>query len=108
MGIDRIMLMAKEPELDAPLDAFVVIATPERRDAALELVSELRRRGLRTDVDLAERSVSAQFKAADRRGARTALVVGDEWSEGSVTARDLASGAQEAVAIEEIEQWLQH
>lgn len=107
MGIDRIMLMAGEPELDAPLDAFVVIATPERRDAALELVSELRRRGLRTDVDLADRSVSAQFKAADRRGARTAIVVGDEWSDGSVTARDLSTGAQEVIPLEEIERWLQ-
>ena len=106
MGIDRIILMAKEPELDGLLDAFVVIATPERRDAALELVSELRRRGLRVDVDLGERSVSAQFRTADRRGACSALVVGDEWSEGSVTARDLVSGAQQTVAIEDIEPWL--
>jgi histidyl-tRNA synthetase len=106
MGIDRIMRMAKEPEPAAALDAFVVIATPERREAALDLVSELRRRGVRTDVDLAARSVSAQFKAADRRGARTALVVGDEWADGTITARDLTSGFQETVALEDIERWL--
>jgi len=106
MGIDRIMLMAGEDEGEPALDAFVVVADHDRHDAALELVSVLRRRGLRTDLELAERSVSAQFKAADRRGAATALVVGDEWADGVVTARDLDSGVEESVALEEIEGWL--
>ncbi len=106
MGIDRIMLMAKASDDGAQLDAFVVVASPDRRDAALDLVSELRRRGLRTDIELAERSVSAQFKAADRRSAAAALVVGDEWSNGEVTARDLTTGNQETIALEDIEQWV--
>jgi histidyl-tRNA synthetase len=50
--------------------------------------------------------VKAQFKAADRAGAADALVVGDEWDEGRVTARDLATGEQRSVTIEEIETWL--
>ena len=106
MGIDRIMLMGKPPEEAPVLDAFVVVADPLRRGAALELVSELRRRGLRTDIDLADRSVKAQFKAADRRSSAAALVVGDEWAEGRVTARDLATGTEEQVQLEEIEAWL--
>jgi histidyl-tRNA synthetase len=106
MGIDRILLMSQEGPPHDALDAFVIVADRSRRDAALDLVSELRRRGLRIDLDLGERSVSAQFKSADRRAAATALVVGDEWSDGKVTARDLTSGAEESVAVEEIEQWL--
>ncbi len=106
MGIDRIMLMAEHPPTGRALDVFVVVADPDRRDAALDLVSELRRRGFRTDIELAERSVSAQFKAADRRAAAVALVVGEEWSNGEVTTRDLATGEQEAVALEDIEPWL--
>ena len=106
MGIDRIMLMAGKRADQPALDAFVVIADPNRRDAGLDLVSELRRRGLRTDLDLAERSVSAQFKAADRRAAAWAVVVGDEWADGQVTARNLATGEQETVAVEGIEGWL--
>ncbi len=106
MGIDRIMLMAEPDGGDPALDAFVVVADRDRRDAALDLVSELRRRGLRTDLELAERSVSAQFKAADRRSAATALVVGDEWADGQVTARDLDTGMEQSVALDEIEQWL--
>jgi histidyl-tRNA synthetase len=106
MGIDRIMLMADEYGGEAALDAFVVVADQGRRDAALDLVSELRRRGLRTDLELADRSVGAQFKAANRRSATVVLVVGDEWADGQVTARDLDTGAEERVALEEIEQWL--
>ena len=106
MGIDRIMLMANQRPTDSALDVFVVLANPDRRDAALDLVSELRRRGFRTDMELADRSVSAQFKAADRRTAAVAIVVGDEWSNGEVTTRDLATGEQEAVALEDIEPWL--
>jgi histidyl-tRNA synthetase len=106
MGIDRIMLMAGQRDGGPALDAFVVVADQDRRTAALDLVSELRRRGLRIDLDLADRSVGAQFKAADRRSAATALVVGDEWAEGRVTARDLETGAEEDVALEEIAGWL--
>ena len=106
MGIDRIMLMAEMGAGEPVLDVFVVIADPNRRDAGLDLVSELRRRGLRVDLDLAGRSVSAQFRAADRREAVWALVVGDEWADGKVTARNLATGEQETVAVEGIEAWL--
>ncbi len=106
MGIDRIMLMGKLDDDRAALDVYVVVADPMRRIAALDLVSELRRRGLRTDLDLADRSVSAQFKSADRRAAAMAVVVGDEWAEGKVTVRDMGSGVQETVATEEIEGWL--
>jgi histidyl-tRNA synthetase len=106
MGIDRIMLMAEERGGEPALDAFVVVADQDRRSAALDLVSELRRRGLRIDLDLADRSVGAQFKAADRRSAAMALVVGDEWAEGRVTARDLETGVEEGIALEELERWL--
>ena len=50
--------------------------------------------------------MKAQFKAADRASAANALVVGEEWDEGGVTARDLATGEQRTVALEEIETWL--
>jgi histidyl-tRNA synthetase len=83
-----------------------VVADPERRTVATALVRRLREAGLRVDATAGEKSVKAQFKAADRAGAADALVVGDEWDEGRVTARDLATGEQRPVTIEEIETWL--
>jgi len=106
MGIDRILLAREQSEPRPSLDAFVILAAPERRADATALVRRLRGAGLRIDAVAGDRSVKAQFKAADRAGASNALVVGEEWDEGGVTARDLATGEQRTVALEEIETWL--
>jgi histidyl-tRNA synthetase len=106
MGLDRILLARGETAPGPSLDAFVVVADPDRRSVATALVRRLRDKGLRIDMTAGDRSVKAQFKAADRAGAANALVVGEEWDEGRVTARDLATGEQQPVAVEEIETWL--
>jgi histidyl-tRNA synthetase len=106
MGLDRILLAGGGRVAASALDIFVVVADPDRRADALELVSSLRGSGVRADLDLGGRSVRAQFRMADRRDARFAAVVGDEWEDDLVTVRDLGSGDQSAIAIEEIESWV--
>ena len=108
MGLDRILLARGKPEPQPSLDVFIIVAVPERRADARTLVRSLRRSGFRVDFAAGDRSVKAQFKAAGRARAATALVVGEEWNEGRVTARDLATGEQQPVAVEEIETWLKH
>ena len=70
-------------------------------DAARDLTARLRAAGLRADRAWDGRSPKAQFKAADRSGARLALVVGpDEAAAGTVAIKDLRSdgdGGQETV-----------
>jgi histidyl-tRNA synthetase len=107
MGLDRIILAMSDRTSTPALDAFVVLADDRLRRAALDLVSRLRHGGWRADMDLGRRSVKSQFKVADRRAAATAIVVGDEWHEGKVTVRNLGSGEQEQVDVEEMERWLQ-
>lgn len=106
MGVDRIILAMGERDLPRVLDLFVTYAGPPWKDEAVRLVSRLRREGLRVDIDLGDRSLKAQFRAADRRGARTAVVVGDEWHQGIVTAKDLVEGSQTTVPVEEIATWV--
>jgi len=108
MGLDRILLARGMREPRPSLDVFIIVAVPERRADARALVRNLRRSGFRADVAAGDRPVKAQFKAADRAGAAVALVVGEEWNEGRVTTRDLATGEQQPVAVEEIETWLKH
>lgn len=104
LGLDRIVLTLGTVEDVKPLDLFVVVAG-DRSLEAVRLVSDLRQRGLRVDMDVEGRSVKAQFRAADRRGAAGALVVGDEWLGSRVVAKDLTSGVQEVISIEEVEPW---
>lgn len=107
LGVDRIILALAEPtDGEAVLDAFVVVADDERWNDGFGLVAELRSAGLRADIDLGRRSVKAQFKAADRRKAAAALVVGQEWEDGEVSAKQLESGQEERVKADQIVAWV--
>ena len=104
LGCDRIV--EAMPEAEEPnLDLFVVVIG-DHVDAATAWVSGLRRAGARVDWSPG-RSVKAQFRAADRSGAPTVAVVGDEWGSGEVTMRAMAGGDEERIAIGEVESWLQ-
>jgi len=105
LGIDRVLL-ASSADPPSVLDAFVVIANEARRDVAMGLVSDLRQEGVRVDVLADDRSMKAQFRAADRRGAPAVVIVGDEWDDGVVAIKDLRSGDQETVKIGEVAAWL--
>jgi histidyl-tRNA synthetase len=107
MGVDRILLASPNERREALLDAFVVVTDESLRTQARVLTSELRSDGLRVDMTDTQKSVKAQFKDADRSEARTAIVVGSEWSNDEVTVKDLASAEQEAISAKEIKRWLQ-
>jgi histidyl-tRNA synthetase len=76
-----------------PRDAFV--AAPDgQRERALALVTELRRAGLRAELDLGGRGLKGQMKHADRVRARHAVILDED---GTITVRDMASGEQRQV-----------
>lgn len=106
MGVDRILLASDSPDRRSVLDAFVVVADEGLRAQARRLTSHLRIAGHRVDMTDGQRSVKAQFKEADRRWAKSAIVVGSEWADGDVTAKDLDSGEQEVISEKEISRWL--
>ncbi|MCU4184844.1 histidine--tRNA ligase [Acidiferrimicrobium sp. IK] len=92
LGVERI-LMACDAEgtlaaPDAAVDVFVVDFAGG--DAARDLTAQLRAAGVRADRSFDGRSAKAQFKVADRSGARLALVVGpDDAAAGTVMIRPL-------------------
>ena len=106
MGIDRIRLAAPPRGVEVALDIFVVVVNDDDRATARRLVSDLRSDGLRVDMTDRPRPMKAQFKEADRRGAGHAVIVGDEWRDGSVTIKDLALGDQDVISNKEIAPWL--
>jgi histidyl-tRNA synthetase len=75
-----------------------VVDTTGGREATL-LAHELRVAGMACDRSFDARSMKAQLRAADRAGARLALILGEkEAAAGTVTIRDLRSGDQEELA----------
>ncbi len=109
LGVER-MLLALDAEpgaaserrpQEAAVEVFVVdFAGGEH---ARDLTTCLRRAGVRADRAYDHRSMKAQFRAADRSGARVALVVGpEEAAAGTVLVRDLQGGEQRAFPRAEI------
>lgn len=87
------------PPVSAPIDLFVAAAAEADRPAVWRLVHELRDAGWRVEHALGVQNLGRQFKLADARGARVALVVGaDERARGAVVLKDLAAGGQREVA----------
>jgi histidyl-tRNA synthetase len=109
-GVERMLLARAAEGVTTPLlkraiDVFVVDTTDDVSVATL--VEELRLAGVATDRAYDGRSMKAQMKAADRSGARWALLVGpEELAAGEVTMKDLRSQdfdpAQSRVARSEV------
>lgn len=95
LGVDRILLACDAEEVFAAherrMDAFVVDLVGG--DAARDLTHGIRSAGMSAERRFGGGSMKAQMKAADRSGARFAVIVGsDELDAGEVTVRDLRDG----------------
>ena len=98
LGVDRLLLACDaEGVFQAPSTAaevFVVDLTGGA--AATALAEQLRVAGLRTQRAFDGRSMRSQMKAADRSGARWAVLIGpDEVADGVVSVRELRGHAAE-------------
>ncbi|HDH02829.1 MAG TPA: histidine--tRNA ligase [Actinobacteria bacterium] len=106
LGLDRILVALGDRPPPRALDVFLVIADPSLRAEARDFARRLRDAGVRTDFVAGERSVKAQFKAADRRDAAVVAVIGEEWSDGKVTVKDLSSGEERLVVAGDLPGWM--
>ncbi|WP_405655178.1 histidine--tRNA ligase [Streptomyces sp. RK9] len=107
LGVDRTVL-ALEAEgitLDLPA-ATTVFAVPlgeEARRVLFAKVTELRRAGVAADFSYGGKGLKGAMKNANRSGARFTVVAGErDLAEGVVQLKDMESGEQEAVAVDEV------
>ena len=102
LGLDRILAAAGNRPAARALDVFLVVADQERRSLAHSFARRLRSAGVRCDLLAGRRSVRAQFRAANRRDAAVAVVIGEEWDAGLVTVKDLSSGVSRTLPAGEV------
>lgn len=100
-GIERLLLVLDAEGVEVGVEALdVFVVDTCEQDATSTLVDELRRGGLAVGRAYDARSMKAQMKAADRSGARFALLVGPrEHAAGEVTMRDLRAASPEQVTL---------
>jgi histidyl-tRNA synthetase len=107
MGIERLLLVMENQGVEIPqpsnLDVMFITVGDEARFKAFKLVKDLRLRGISADMDHVGRSIKAQFKYADKLKVPRVCVIGeDELRQGCVKIRDMASGQEETVPVNEI------
>jgi histidyl-tRNA synthetase len=115
MGQERLVELMRqqaEPAADTP-HVYLVMAGGGSVRAGLQLAERLRGAmpRLRIQSNLGGGSFKAQFKRADRSGARLALVLGeDELADSSVTVKHLRGEAarQERVPLDGLAQWFEN
>ena len=107
MGIERMMMVQDmrgiAPKAPDYLDVYVVTMGDDARLEGVKLVSQLRAKGLKADLDHAARSMKAQFKYAGKIGVKKVLVIaGDELAKGVVKLRDMENSTEQEIARSEI------
>ena len=107
LGIERTVLALEAEGVSAAPEAgpavFVVPLGAAAKAWAVAFVGALRTAGVATDLAYGDRGLKGAMKAADRSGARWAVVVGDRDLEADVAQlKDLTSGEQTAVPLSEL------
>ncbi|MDP6341903.1 MAG: histidine--tRNA ligase [Alphaproteobacteria bacterium] len=101
-GIERLAMLADHQPAAARPVAMVPVG-PEAQREALRLTHQLRRAGLVVDLGF-RGNLGRRMKRADRLNARAALILGeDELAKGTITLRDLDSGEQSEVPVDQVE-----
>ncbi|MEO3755661.1 histidine--tRNA ligase [Streptomyces sp. B6B3] len=107
LGVDRTVLALRaegvDPALPPGTRVFAVPLGEEARRALFTVVTELRRAGVPADFSFGGRGVKAAMKAANRSGARYAVVAGErDLAEGVVQVKDLDSGDQSPCPLDTV------
>jgi histidyl-tRNA synthetase len=104
MGLERLVLLLQQKNQlsakGAEVDLFLAGLGETASDRCYTLMNELRKEGLRVDMDIEARSLKSQMKQADKAGAAFVLILGDqELEQGAAVLRDMATREQVDVAI---------
>ena len=91
------------PELSTGVSDVVFGMGTELRGAAMQVAAKLRSAGRTVDLILEDKKMKWVFKHAERCGAtRLVMVMPDEWAEGKVRIKDLDTGEESTVAMEDL------
>lgn len=81
---------------------YYVLQVGDTRETAAGITRDLRERGHVVETDIAGRSFGAQLEYADSIGAETTVIVGEQdLADGNVTVKEMASGDQRQVPVDE-------
>ena len=105
LGVDRIYeIMEKEDMFPEEMVRKVYIApVGDVEQESIEIAQKLRSSGINTELGLKDRSLSKQLSYCNSKDIRCVLIVGEkDLKDGKVTLRDLRSGEEKKINIDNI------
>ncbi|MBM4240151.1 MAG: histidine--tRNA ligase [Euryarchaeota archaeon] len=110
-GFDRLMKALEKQNIEFPslsrTDVFVAPLSSDMREKAFKIAQNLRRNHISADVDLARRKLKKTLSYADNLGSKYVILVGKrDFKQGMITLKDMKSGNQEPVDINDIDKKL--
>lgn len=107
MGIERLLLTLENNGIEIPkedsIDLFIVSMGEEAERLSFKLLAKLRTNGISADKDYLNRGIKAQFKYANKLNAKYTVVIGDtEIEKNIVTLKDMDTGEQKEIAIDDL------
>jgi histidyl-tRNA synthetase len=107
LGIERLLLLMENlnilPVDDGAPDIYIATLGQEEYKTAFLLAQQLRLNDIKTEIDHMGRSLKAQFKYADKIGAKYVYVIGaDELAKGEANLKKMADGSVSAVKFDDL------
>jgi len=113
-GFDRLMNAIEHnsqkkdiKKSESVVDVFVVPISNEEREKSFEIGQILRNSGISTEIDLSRKKFKKLLNTANKLNVKYVIFVGkDDLEKDSVTIKDMDSGNQELVAIDNITSYI--
>ena len=102
VGIERILMLLENLGVEIPNDNKVTVYLApmgeKESEKAFEICAMLRSKGISSDFDHMGRGIKAQFKYADKIGAKYVAVIGsNELENGVVKLKNMTDGSEEEI-----------
>lgn len=101
LGVERLVLAMRAEPVPVRFDLFVAPLGEAAEQRAFRLARQLRRDGLRVEIEPGRKSLKSHMRRADKVGADFVLIVGDdELTRGSGMLRDMKTQQQSEIVLD--------
>ncbi len=110
IGLDRLVSMLEDeiPARNNAPQVFLSLMGDKARQESLSIITRLRERGIRIEMDYKTGSLKSQLKRADKLGVSHCLILGeDELRRGNIILRSMEDSSQKEIKIDALPDELQ-
>lgn len=103
MGIERMISLLRLDIVSEQTEVFIAILGAGARQPAIALQRDLRRAGIRTELEYQQKSLKSQMKKAGKMGVFYTVILGeDELAKDVGVVRDMTESSQQEVALSQL------